>query len=122
MRYYVVQVHSQIEGWQDLPGSAYKSQSEANRMARQVTSDTRRITRTIRKTKGWEPMPVELPDLTKIPVRTEIEILGPDIDFDEGLKESEEDKLIRAQRKTEKKARRVETARLRIPTEWDRLK
>jgi hypothetical protein len=61
-RYYSVQVHSDIAGWQDIPGLASKKEKEAIQFSKEYLDHPLKKgthTRVIRKPKGWEPFQKE---------------------------------------------------------------
>jgi len=54
-RYWCPQAWSFYKGWIDLPSLASTQQKTANDQAKAFAEENRTQTRTVRKTKGWEP-------------------------------------------------------------------
>jgi hypothetical protein len=62
-RLHAVQIHSNTKGWRDLPEELpnhkgewlFGKEHEAIRASEEITKQTRRPTRVIRKPKGWTP-------------------------------------------------------------------
>lgn len=54
-RYYTAQYSDYWRGWVDIEGGAFKNKQMADKKAKEFAENNRRVTRTIRKPKGWEP-------------------------------------------------------------------
>jgi len=54
MRYYRIEILNQFQGWVTLP-EGYKTQKEANDLAKIIAEEKRVPTRTKRAPKGWKP-------------------------------------------------------------------
>jgi hypothetical protein len=83
MRYYCPQYSDNQRGWVDVESLASKSKKEADAGAKAVAEKLTRVTRVIRKPKGWEP---------DLGIKTRLPNNGWGIDIGEQMREARKGK------------------------------